>query len=145
MSSPRPTKADEQSARDAPGRHEETPSTREDVVHPFRSRRENEPALASFETDAEAGNFGGRYAGQPLERDELGRPIDPARQAAGEAKPGQRPGDPADVRIGPGDAGRQRKPRVLPEKLQGRRDNWGRVGAVIGVGLIVAILLVLVF
>ena len=145
MPSPRPTKADEEIARNAPGREREAPRNRDDVVRPFRARRENEPALASFETDAEAGNFGGRYAGQPLERDERGRPIDPARQAAGEATPGQRPGDPADVRIGPGDAGRQRKPRVLPEKLQGRRDSWGRVGAVIGAGLLVALLIALLF
>jgi hypothetical protein len=120
------------------------PRSREEVVRPFSGRRRDEPALAPFETDAEAGNFGGRYAGRPMQRDEMGKPIDPARQA-GETEGDARPGDPADIRIGPGDAGRQRKPRVLPERLQGRRDSWSRVGIVLAIGLVVGLLFALIY
>jgi hypothetical protein len=109
---------------------------RERVVHPFRRRRQDEPALAPFETDAEAGNFGGRYAGEPLRRDDRGRPLDPARgQAAGAGRPGTDPGDRAEIRIGPGDAGARRKARVLPERMQGRGGGSGCALAVIGLGL----------
>lgn len=107
---------------------------RESVVRPFRARRENEPALAPFETDAEAGNYGGTYAGRAVPRDARGKPIDPVRETEGS-------GDPADVRIGPGDAGRQRKPRLLPERMQGRADSWGRALAVIAVGLAIVLVI----
>ncbi|MEE4119728.1 MAG: hypothetical protein V2I65_11990 [Paracoccaceae bacterium] len=107
---------------------------RESVVRPFRARRENEPALAPFETDAEAGNHGGTYAGRAVPSDARGKPIDPVRETEGS-------GDPADVRIGPGDAGHQRKPRLLPERMQGRSDSWGRALAVIAVGIVLVLVI----
>ncbi|RDC69936.1 hypothetical protein DLJ49_17480 [Rhodovulum sp. 12E13] len=107
---------------------------RESVVRPFRARRENEPALAPFETDAEAGNYGGTYAGRAVPRDARGKPVDPVPETQGS-------GDPADVRIGPGDAGRQRKPRVLPERRQGRSDSWGRALAVIAVTFVIVLVI----
>ena len=58
------------------------PRTREEVVQHYRQRRQSEPAHSPFETDDEAGNASGRYAGAPLERDATGRPRDPARAAA---------------------------------------------------------------
>lgn len=107
---------------------------RESVVRPFRERRENEPGLAPFETDAEAGNYGGTYAGRAVPRDARGKPIDPVPET-------ERRGDPADVRIGPGDAGRQRKPRVLPERMQGRSDSWGRALGVIAVTFVIVLVI----
>jgi hypothetical protein len=108
------------------------PKTREEVVQHYRQRREQEPAHTPFETDDEAGNTSGRYAGAPLERDATGRPVDPAR------------GDPADVPAGPGDAGAQASPRVLPEDLQRDRGGWGRVAVVLGIGAVILLLMVAV-
>jgi hypothetical protein len=113
------------------------PRTREEVVQHYRQRRETEPAHTPFETDDEAGNLSGRYAGQPLERDESGRPRDPAREATRPAP------DPADVPAGPGDAGAQSSPRVLPEDQQRDRGGWGRVAVVLGSGAVIVLLMVI--
>jgi hypothetical protein len=114
------------------------PKTREEVVQHYRQRRETEPAHTPFETDDEAGNTSGRYAGQPLERDATGRPRDPAREAA------RPPSDPADFPAGPGDAGAQASPRVLPEDQQRDRGGWGRVAVVLGIGAAILLLMVAV-
>jgi hypothetical protein len=103
---------------------------REEIQQRHRDRREDEPAAAPIEADGEAGNPTGRHAGAPVPRDGDGRPVDPAREAAGGR-------DPSDVRAGPGDAGAQNRPRVLPERLNARdTDGWRRVVIVMAVGAV---------
>jgi hypothetical protein len=109
-----------------PAQEARAPMTREEIVQMHRRRRKEEPAAAAIEPDAEAGNPTGRYAGQPVERDGDGNPVDPARR------------DPADLRAGPGDAGAQRKPRVLPEKIAARdNDSWRRALLVVAAGAVI--------
>lgn len=111
------------------------PQTRDEVVQEHRARRRQEPAAAPIEADGEAGNTSGRHGGDPLPRDGMGRPRDPAAEAQTR--------DPADIPAGPGDAGAQDAPRTLPEELQRDRGGWGRVFAVLGLGLIAALIVAL--
>lgn len=113
----------------------QSPLPREKVQQRFRERRTAEPAAAPIETDGEAGNPTGRHAGAPIPSDPDGRPVDPV-QDPGTGR------DPSDVRAGPGDAGAQDRPRVLPERRNARdADSWRRVLIVMAVGA--AILLAL--
>ena len=111
------------------------PQTRDRVVQQHRDRRRKEPAAAPIEADGEAGNTSGRHGGDPLPRDGMGRPRDPVAEAPER--------DPADIPAGPGDAGAQGAPRTLPEALQRDRGGWGRVLAVLGAGLLAALIIAL--
>ncbi|WP_372892612.1 hypothetical protein [Rhodosalinus sp.] len=97
---------------EAPEARTHPPETRRRLIDPHRRRRAEEPAAAPIETDGEAGDARPRGGGDTP-------PPDPAQSADH---------DPADVRAGPGDAGAQGKPRVLPERRAARdRDGWRRV------------------
>jgi hypothetical protein len=50
--------------------------------------------------------------------------------------------DPSDVSAGPGDAGAQDRPRMLADAPRGDRGGWGRVAAVLGLGMVVMVVLV---
>ncbi|REC55476.1 hypothetical protein DRV84_11625 [Rhodosalinus sediminis] len=102
--------------------------TRRRLVEPHRRRRAEEPAAAPIETDGEAGDARPRDGAVP---------VDPVEAA---------PRDPADLRAGPGDAGAQGKPRVLPERRAARdRDGWRRVVVItlIGAALLLGLRLLL--
>ena len=91
--------------------------TRRRLMEPHRRRRAEEPAAAPIETDGEAGDARPRDGAAP---------VDPVEEA---------PRDPADQRAGPGDAGAQGKPRVLPERRVARdRDGWRRVVVITAIG-----------
>ena len=122
-------------ARRARGAAPDRPQTRDRDMQPHRDRRQQEPAAAPIEADGEAGNTSGRHGGDPLPRDGMGRPRDPVAEAPER--------DPADIPAGPGDAGAQGAPRTLPEELQRDRGGWGRVLAVLGAGLVVALIIAL--
>lgn len=52
--------------------------------------------------------------------------------------------DPADIPAGPGDAGQQDRPLTMPKSQQRDRGGWGRVGIIVGIGIVIA-LIVMVF
>lgn len=115
----------------------EPPRNREDVMQQDRDRRIEEPAMAPLETDGEAGNVTGRYAGQPVPKDENGNPRDPVQEATNDS-------DPADIPAGPGDAGAQRSPRTLPEEMQHDRGGWRRVAVILGIGAVILLVMVVI-
>ena len=88
-----------------------------------------------------------------MSADRSAKPGNASRAAARAAQPqahrrpgaDARPGDPADVRAGPGDAGAQARPQTLPGRGRGDRGGWGRVIAVLGAGLAIGLILAAAF
>ncbi|HEY9040523.1 MAG TPA: hypothetical protein VIN05_16460 [Roseovarius sp.] len=75
-----------------------------------RERREEEPAAAPMETDAESG---GASATSDMPAGKT--PDDPAKPYLDAERRRTETADPHDVRAGPGDAGAQHAPEVLPK------------------------------
>ncbi len=96
------------------------PQGRDATMQAHRKRRQGEPAAAPLETDAESGGASG-FAGLPAGE----APDDPAKPYLDAAKRSE--GETHEVRAGPGDAGAQNAPEVLPKTPRTAKASAARI------------------
>lgn len=118
--------ADNSAGRSGPAKTEAgpdiAPQGRGEAMQAHSQRRKGEPAAAPLETDAESGGasaLAGMTAGQA--------PDDPAKPLLNEKRRSDAATARHQVRAGPGDAGAQDAPEVLPKTPHTPKASLGRI------------------
>lgn len=111
------------------------PETRDEIVQEHRQRRVEEPAAASMATDAESGGSGERK--EPL--------VPPARTSpATTSMVAEDQTETRETRAGPGDAGGQHSPRMVPQSPDKPRAGRNAFFSMVVIGLGVLVLMVVI-
>jgi hypothetical protein len=112
--------ADDSAPRKTDAGPDIAPQDRDTMMQAHRNRRQGEPAAAPMETDAESGG-----ASALADLPEGAAPDDPAKPYLDAAK--SRESESHEVRAGPGDAGAQDSPEVLPKTPRTAKASAARI------------------